>query len=178
MLVIKIHKKAILERKCIKYLGVIIDSTLSWKEHLSKKLSRTIGIMYKLRPFVNVQIMKNIYYALFYSHVIYGIQVWGTACDTHIKAVQILQNRVVRLITYNDNFPLIPGPRPASNPIFYKLELLKIQELFIIMICIFIYKCLNTSLLLLFEGWFNYSSIHEYKTRSNYNIKSEVSTNR
>ena len=77
---LKIHKKAILENKCIKYLGVIIDSTLSWKEHLnnlSKKLSRTIGIMYKLRPFVNLQIMKNIYHALFYSHVIYGIQLWG-----------------------------------------------------------------------------------------------------
>ena len=88
-------------------MGVIIDSTLSWKEHLnnlSKKLSRTIGIMYKLRPFVNMQIMKNIYYALFYSHVIYGIQVWDNACDKHIKAVLILPN------IYNDNFPLIPGP--------------------------------------------------------------------
>ena len=70
-----------------------------------------------------------------------------------INAIQILQNRVVRLITYNDDFPLIPGPLPASNPIFYKLELLKIKELFILMSCTFIYKCLNTSLLPLFEGW-------------------------
>ena len=102
----------------------------------------------------------------------------GVTLVIHIKAVQILQNRVVRLITYNDNFLLIPGPLPASNPIFYKLELLKIKELFILMICIFIYKCLNTSLLPLFEGWFKYSSsIHEHKARSNYNIKSEVSTN-
>ena len=140
-------------------MGVIIDSTLSWKEHLnnlSKQLSRTIGIMYKLSPFVNVQIMKNIYYALFYSHVIYDIQVWGNACVTHIKAVQILQNRVVRLITYNDNFPLIPGHLPASNPIFYKLELLKIKDLFILMICIFIYKCLNTSLLPLYIQMLEY----------------------
>ena len=30
---IKIHKKAILEAKYIKYLGVLIDSILSWKEH-------------------------------------------------------------------------------------------------------------------------------------------------
>ena len=89
--------------------------------------------------------MKNIYHALFYSHVTYGIQMWGNACDTHINAIQILQNRVVHLITYfNDDFPLIPGPLPASNPIFYKLELLK---LFILMRRIFIYKCLNTSLL-------------------------------
>ena len=102
----------------------------------------------------------------------------GVTLVIHIKAIQILQNRIVRLITYNDNFPLIPGPLPASNPIFYKLELLKIKDLFILMICIFIYKCLDTSLLPLFEGWFRYSSsVHEYKTRSNYNIKSEVSAN-
>ena len=82
-----------------------------------------------------------------YSHLIYGIQVWGNACDTHLKAIQILQNRVVRLITYNDNFPIIPGPLPASNPLFCKLQLLKIKELFTFMACIFIYKCLNTSFL-------------------------------
>ena len=39
--------------------------------------------MYKLRPFVNLQIMNNIYHSLFYSHVIYGIHVWGKACGTH-----------------------------------------------------------------------------------------------
>ena len=69
---LKILKQAILENKCIKYLGVIIDSILSWKEHvnnLSKKLSRTIGIMYKLRPFVNLQIMKNICIILFTCHL-------------------------------------------------------------------------------------------------------------
>ena len=79
---LKIHKKAILEKQNIKYLGIIIDSTLSWKAHLSnlsKKLSRTIGVMYKLRPFVNLQIMKDIYHSLFYSHLIYGTQVWGNA---------------------------------------------------------------------------------------------------
>ena len=178
---LKIHKKAILEEQKIKYLGIIIDSTLSWKAHLSnlsKKLSRTIGVMYKLRPFVNLQIMKNIYHSLFYSHLIYGIQVWGNACDTHLKAIQMLQNRVVRLITYNDNFPIIPGPLPASNPLFCKLQLLKIKELFTFMACIFIYKCLNTYFLPLFEDWFTFSSsIHEYRTRLNFNINSRVSTN-
>ena len=43
------------------------------------------------------------------------------------------------------------------------------------MVCIFIYKCLNASLLLLLESWFKSSfSIHEHKTRLNYNIKSEL----
>ena len=37
---IKINKKAIKEKESIKYLGVLIDSTLSWKQqilNLSKK---------------------------------------------------------------------------------------------------------------------------------------------
>ena len=52
---IKINKKAINEKNSIKYLGILIDSTLSWKDqilNISKKISRSLGIMYKLRPFV------------------------------------------------------------------------------------------------------------------------------
>ena len=101
---IKINKKAISEKKSIKYLGVLIDSTLSWKEHvlhLSKKLSRSVGILYKLRPFVTTKIMKNIYYALFYSHVVYAIEVWGSVCETTLKKIITLQNRVIRLIGIN-----------------------------------------------------------------------------
>ena len=63
---IKINNKAICETKYIKYLGILIDSNLSWKYHineLSKKISRTLGIMYKIRYFVNSNILINIYYA-------------------------------------------------------------------------------------------------------------------
>ena len=34
--------------------------------------------MYKLRPFINLKIMRNVYHALFYSHMVYGIEVWGS----------------------------------------------------------------------------------------------------
>ena len=45
--------------------------------------------MFKLRPFVNLQIMKNVYYALFFSHIVCGIQVGETLCDIHLKALQV-----------------------------------------------------------------------------------------
>ena len=32
---LKINKKAIAEEPCVKYLGVLIDSTLSWKSQIS-----------------------------------------------------------------------------------------------------------------------------------------------
>ena len=70
------NKKAIMQKNHIKYLGVIVDSHLSWKPHIlnvSKKIGRSIGIMYKLREFMNIKMLKNIYYSLIYSHT-YGIR--------------------------------------------------------------------------------------------------------
>ena len=77
---IKINGKLISEKEYIKYLGVLIDSTLSWKYNISslcKKISRSIGIMYKLKSFVPLEVKKNIYYSLVYSHMIYAIEMWG-----------------------------------------------------------------------------------------------------
>ena len=73
--------------------------------------------------------MKNVYYSLIYSHLVYGIEVWGSACKTELNTL-VLQNRAMRLMTYSDQYPVIPGPLSPSNPIFIKLELLKIEEIF------------------------------------------------
>ena len=64
----------------IKYLGVLVDSTLSWKPHiteLSKKLARTTGIFFKIRHYVARETLKLLYYSLFYSFISYAIVVWG-----------------------------------------------------------------------------------------------------
>ena len=131
--------------------------------------------MYKLRPFVNLKIMKNVYHALCYSHLVYGIQVWGSACDSHIGIIHVLQKRVVRLMTYDDQFPLIPGPLPASSPLFVKLELLKLNDIFNLQVSMFIHKCLYHQISENFKEWFilNHSK-HNYFTRHNYNNPSSV----
>ena len=84
---IKINKKAINEKEYIKYLDVSVHSSLNWKysiSNLSEKISRVIGIMYKLRPFLPLIVMKNVYYSLIYSQIIYAIEVWvgggGVCC--------------------------------------------------------------------------------------------------
>ena len=60
---LKINNKAIIEKDNIKYLGVIIDSRLNWKTHIlavSKKISRCIGILCKLRQFVNMKMLEHL----------------------------------------------------------------------------------------------------------------------
>ena len=178
---IKIHNKAICEKKSIKYLGVLIDSTLSWKDHISntsKKVSRAIGILYKLRPYVTTKIMKDIYYALIYSHLVYAIEVWGSACDTHLTKLFTLQKRAVRLMTYKDQFPAIPGPLHPSNPLFLKLGLLKVKDIFFLQISKFIHKCINSNIIGNFDQWFKLKiDFHIHKTRANYSNSLQESTN-
>ena len=70
---LKIHKNAITEKDHVKYLGIMIDSTLTWRihiENLSSKLSKKIGLFYKIRPYVDTKIMKTLYYSLIYPHLI------------------------------------------------------------------------------------------------------------
>ena len=77
---ILINKEAIDEVKHVKYLGILIDSQLTFKYHideLNKKVSRAICILYKLRPFVTSKILSNVYNAIFYPFLLYGIEVWG-----------------------------------------------------------------------------------------------------
>ena len=49
---LKLNRTTLYESPKIKYLGLILDKTLSWKHHifeLRKKLSRAVGILYKMR---------------------------------------------------------------------------------------------------------------------------------
>ena len=54
-----------LERKeCVKYLGVLIDSELSWTYHItyiSTKISKSLGIRARLRHFVPSSALFNVY---------------------------------------------------------------------------------------------------------------------
>ena len=63
----------------------MIDSTLTWNIHIdkiSKTISRSIGLLYKIRPFVNNKILKMLYYSLVYPHLNYVTEAWGSADPT------------------------------------------------------------------------------------------------
>ena len=75
---LKLHKNAISEKEHVKYLGIMIDSTLTWRAHIdnvSSKISRAIGLLYKIRPFVNTKLLRTLYYSLVYPYLIYAIEV-------------------------------------------------------------------------------------------------------
>ena len=168
---LKIQNKAISEKDNVKYLGIMIDSGLTWQahiDHVSKKISRTIGLLYKIRSFVNKKMMIMLYYSLLFSHLNYGIELWGSSHNIHLNRILILQKRALRIISYCDfrleNFEFYP-----SDPLFYKHKIHKVQDVFIIRIAKFIYNCLVKNTPVNFHHWFKLTDeIHDYNTRSKY----------
>ena len=83
--IVKFGRKKIQRENCVKFLGVLLDANLSWKYHINellKKLSRTLGLFYKIRYYVPLEILKQLHYSLFYSFFSYGITVWGLTCKS------------------------------------------------------------------------------------------------
>ena len=63
---------------CFKYLGVILDSNVTWTQHISNiknKVSKGIGIMYKARQYLDKKVLLTIYYSYIYPYFIYCIEV-------------------------------------------------------------------------------------------------------
>lgn len=103
------------------FLGIILDNHLSWKDHadhIRKKISKTTGILNKLKNTLPQRILKTIYDSLINTHLNYGVLCWGF----NNKNIFNLQKRAVRVITkskYNAH----------TNPIFKQLRILKLDDL-------------------------------------------------
>ena len=63
------------------FLGPTLSSTLSWNQHINKislKISKSIGILYRLRDIYPRAVLENLYNALITPHFNYCILCWGS----------------------------------------------------------------------------------------------------
>ena len=167
------NRKALLQKDHIKYLGVLMDEHLTWKNQItsvSKKISRGIGILSKLKNFMGVELLKTIYYCLVYSHLSYGIEAWGSASADDLHKILVLQKKAVRIMSGSQYFQIYGEPAvplPASEPLFKNLRILKLSDVFILNISKFIFLTLLGQSPAIFTSWFTLSnSIHTHATTS------------
>lgn len=103
---ISIRGKDLVLVKKAKFLGILIDDSLSFKDHITNiclKISRSCGIMRKLSGILPTTVLKTIYLSLVYPHLVYGIEVWGSSSKTAMARLTRLQNRSIRSIDRNIN---------------------------------------------------------------------------
>ena len=162
-LILKMQEQQIREKQSIKYLGIFIDSHLNWKSHileLSKKISRGIGILAKLRHFVSIQILLQMYNAIIYSFLTYAVLLWGNTYITNLSPLITLQKKAIRIITFSDY-------RAHTSPLFIKmLNLLKLLDIVKLHTGIFMLCFCNGLLPVDFDHFFSeIKCIHAHYTR-------------
>ena len=101
---IKLCGKRLYPTESVKYLGVKIDTNLSWQYHvndLSIKLNRGNALLFKMRKYVSLKILRSIYFAIFDSYLSCCCLVWAQNCST-IQRIIILQKRLLELLIFNE----------------------------------------------------------------------------
>ena len=116
----------------VKFLGVIVDDHLSWRSHIDSivlKLSKLIGILYKLKNSLTTQSLLLLYYSLAYPHLQYCIAIWGSAPSYLLNKIILKQKRLIRIINKTDRLshtsPLFKTCKVLKFNDIYKLELTK-----------------------------------------------------
>ena len=78
-----------IEQVCeFNFLDITINEHLNWKDHIDKisnKISKTMGILNKLKHFIPQKAKLHIYNSLILSHLNFGILAWGYQCDRIFK---------------------------------------------------------------------------------------------
>ena len=109
-----INNSQIKQEKYIKYLGIFLDSNLRWKSHIthiSNKIKRCIGVISKIRNFVGLHILQQLYYTLIYPYLTYALPVWGNTYQSNLDTLIRLQKKAVRIMTFSSF-------RAHSTPLF------------------------------------------------------------
>jgi hypothetical protein len=90
----------------VKFLGIHLDSTISWSNHLSyikTKIAKGLGIIIKVKKLFNQKTLITLYNCFIYPYLTYCLEIWGGAANTHILPLFKLQKKFVKIVT-NSNY--------------------------------------------------------------------------
>ena len=102
--------------KSTRFLGVVIDDKLTWKDHINYiacKVSKSIGAINRLKKSIPLNILLMIYQSIVLPYFNYCNILWGNCAIVHLNRIIVLQKRAVRVITNS-------SPRSSSQSLFIK----------------------------------------------------------
>ena len=87
----------IVQTNTAKFLGVLIDSTLSWKSHIeyiTKKVAKSIGIIKRVHNCLPTDTLNTLYNTLVLPYLNYCNMIWANNKTTYLKPLLILQKKL------------------------------------------------------------------------------------
>jgi len=120
-----IGAETIARKSSVKFLGIYLDEHLQWTEQfkqLNSKLSKANYIIRSVKNILDSTCLKMLYYSLFYSHLNYGIIVWGTSMPQgSLNKLFKSQKKVIRSISD-------AGYNAHTDPLFKDHRILKVND--------------------------------------------------
>ena len=123
------------------FLGIMLSYNMTWDahiNHISKKISKAIGILYQLKHIYPQRILFTLYTTLIVPHLNYCLILWGSYIKENHRP-HLLQKKALRIIT-NSHYIA------HSEPIFKDVRCLKITDMFSVAIWKFYFKLMNNKL--------------------------------
>ena len=120
-------------------------------------------IISKLRRYLSIQQLKQIYYHLNHPYISYSILVWGSVYKTHIKKILVKQHHIVRLTFYAKTFC---RETESAKPLLNLLDILTVDNIYRLEVSKFSHLWHNGLLPEVFDHIFQYArNMHRYNTR-------------
>ena len=145
------------------FLGLTLNNHMTWKNHTDKiisKIAEVTGILNRLKHILPLNVKITIYNCLILSHLNFGILAWGFESER----LQKLQKKCIRVIS-------ISKYNAHTEPLFKKLKLLKVQDIFNIQQFKFYHKFVNNNLPEYFDQQFFSNTVnHNYNVRDRENL--------
>ena len=104
----------------------MIDSKLNFQNHIKiieSKLFRCVKILYRLKAVLPWEALCKIYFALFHTHLLYGLVVWGSTFPSYMSKLESLQNKAVKIINSGTT-------RESPTTYYGQLKILKLTALY------------------------------------------------
>ena len=130
----------------VKFLGVLVDSKLSWDPHITEVINKTyctLGSLRRLRNCLPKSLRRSVFESLVQSNIRYALCVWGSSNDKLLPLFK-LQKDAVRILY---NIPKLDKyAKPHTKPTFASESLLTVYSLYTLSVLfeMFYYYSINS----------------------------------
>jgi hypothetical protein len=161
---IKFNTQIIERIECTKLLGILIDETLSFTQHIHEMQNKIVSFLFalkRIRPLISEHTAKTLYFAYIQSRLNYMSSIYIAAPAYSLNALEIIQRKALRTV-FRKNWN-------CSGSELYSTQILPVTFLCQFTSSILAFK-MNRNLAKLNIEVIYQNNVHRYPTRNNDNI--------
>ena len=157
---LSINNQEIKRTSYTKFLWILLDENPSWTEHLKyteNKTAKSIGLMQKVKTFLDKDFLLSPYFSYIHSYTNYGNLAWANTHKTNLKKIHSKQKHALRILYNKDRYN-------HTKELFSSWNVLNVYKLNLLNTSIFMHKIKNGTVPAAFHTTFKMPS-HSYPTR-------------